>query len=68
MNSVIETSADSFVYAAAAIAVGHCGSEVVAYRSLGRRLLRELYRFCDGLPTSHDDVDLEVLKRVPTPV
>ena len=36
--------------------------------TFGRWLLNRLYRFFDGLPKSHPDVNLEVLKRVPTPV
>jgi hypothetical protein len=68
MSNVIEASAVSAVYATAAIAAGRCGGEMMAHHSLRRWLLRRLYRFCDGLPTSHADVDLEVLKRVPTPV
>jgi hypothetical protein len=68
MSNVIETSAVSAVYATAAIAAGRWRGEVIAHHSLRRWLLRQLYRFCDGLPTSHDDVDFEVLKRVPTPV
>jgi hypothetical protein len=36
--------------------------------TFGRCLLNRLYRFFDGLPKSHPDVNVEVLKRVPTPV
>jgi hypothetical protein len=69
VSNVLQASAVSAVYApAAAIAAGHRGGEVAAYHGWGRRLMRRLYRFCDGLPRSHDDVDLEVLKRVLTPV
>jgi hypothetical protein len=37
-------------------------------RTFGRWISRRLHRFFDGLPEVRSDVDLEVLKRVPTPI
>ena len=38
------------------------------FHTPGRWLLNRLHRFFDGLPKTHPDVNLEVLKRVPTPI
>jgi hypothetical protein len=37
-------------------------------RNFGRWFLNRLQRFFDRLPDQHPDVDLEVLKRVSTPI
>jgi hypothetical protein len=38
------------------------------FHAPARWLLNRLHRFFDGLPKTHPDVNLEVLKRVPTPI
>jgi hypothetical protein len=40
----------------------------VALRLLARRLASRLNRFLDGLPEPHGDIDIQVLKRVSTPI
>jgi len=66
--SAIAPLAVSAVVGPVAIGERRRRSEITAFRALERRLLSRIYRFLDDLPRPHRDVDLEVLKRVPTPV
>jgi hypothetical protein len=63
--STTAASTVAATFRTAAIEVGRCGGEVATYHTFGRWLLRRVYRLFDGLPKLHDDIDLEVLKRVP---
>ena len=66
----MSTFATSAVAALRTSAVATDGSEgkVATFHTLGRWFLDRLYRFFNGLPKSHPDINLEVLKRVPTPI
>jgi hypothetical protein len=63
--STTATSTVAASFRTAAVEVGRCAGEVATYPTFGGWLLRRFYRLFDGLPKSHDDVDLEVLKRAP---
>jgi hypothetical protein len=63
----MSTSATS-VFRAAVIEADARERPGTTSRTFGRWFLGRLHRFFDGLPESHSDVDLEVLKRVPTPI
>ena len=66
----MSTFATSAVAAFRTSAIAADGSEGkgATFHTFGRWLSNRLYRFFNGLPKSHPDVNLEVLKRVPTPI
>lgn len=67
--STIATASVGAVFRAAAVIEADAGERPsTTPRNFGRWFLGRLHRFFDGLPEAHSDVDLEVLKRVPTPV
>ena len=51
-----------------AIDADGCERKGATFHALGRWFSNRLYRFFDELPKSHPDINLEVLKRVPTPI
>jgi hypothetical protein len=63
----MSTSATS-VFRAAITEADACERPGTASRTFASRFLGRLHRFFDRLPESHSDVDLEVLKRVPSPI
>jgi hypothetical protein len=63
----MSTSATS-VFRGAIIEADACERQGTTSRTIASRFLGRLHRFFDRLPESHPDVDLEVLKRVPTPI
>jgi hypothetical protein len=66
--STSATSTVGAVFRTAAPEADACDRPGTASRTFGRWFLGRLHRFFDGLPEVHSDVDLEVLKRVPTPI
>ena len=56
------------VFRAAVIEADACERPATTTRTLGGWFLRRLHRFFDRLPEGRSDIDLEVLKRVPTPI
>jgi hypothetical protein len=66
--STSATSSVGALFRAAVIETDACERPGTTSRTFGRWFLRRLHRFFDGLPEAHSDVDLEVLKRVPTPI
>jgi hypothetical protein len=66
MSTIATSAVEDF--RTSAIEADGCERKGATLHRLGRWFSNRLYRFFDGLPKSHPDINLEVLKRVPTPI